>query len=452
MNTKPPAFLRPLALLAVVSLIILALAGRGQAESGAATDYNIHMPIITYPKPLQIGLEKVVTIPGDPAMQEPAITDIASVGKGDPRLFVVLRHGVVRILYPDGRLEPTPYIDIDRDVYHEDNWEQGLLGMAFHPNFPATPYIYVIYTGVRDLRLGRLTADPANPNVVSRFTLVPMMIIQKPPLNDGTASPVHNGGDLAFGPDGLLYVPLGDGGPDPYVPEGAPGDPYNNSQRRDTVLGSILRINVDQNAGLKPDCGKELYSIPADNPFLGNGDCDEIWATGLRNPWRMSFDRLTGDLYVSDVGEWEYEEINFMPAGAGRGANYGWHCWEGTFNYLLKAPQFAPNCGPQETYVFPLVEYRHTDGDCSVTGGFVYRGSKYPALYGRYVYTDFCSGRIRTVWQDNMGRWNREVNGLQVTAISTFGEGSDGELYAGVYDVIDDGDPDVEVYRVVVRP
>lgn len=445
MESKSSRIMRPLALLAVVSLIILAAAARGQAGPAAAGSHKVYTPVITYPKPLQIELVPLITgIPSE------TVTDIAHAGDG--RLFIVLREGIVRVIRPDGTLDPKPFMDISKDVTYNLNWEQGLLGMAFHPQFPTVPHVYVVYTDISSIRVARASLSKTDPTVIDRFSLISMMRIGKPPLADGSASPVHNAGDLTFGPDGMLYIPIGDGGPDPYQPEGVPGDPYNNSQRRDELLGGILRVNVDENAGLKPDCGKEKYSIPTDNPFLGNADCDEIWATGLRNPWRMSFDRLTGDLWIGDVGEWQYEEVNYVPAGTGRGANYGWHCWEGTYNYAASIPEFAGQCGPQQNYVPPLAEYRHDDGDCSITGGFVYRGSKYPALYGRYVYADFCTGHIWTLWRDNSGRWNKELNAAYPIGLSTFGEGADGELYVGVWeDFYAPGDPTVEVYKVTVK-
>jgi glucose/arabinose dehydrogenase len=238
---------------------------------------------------------------------------------------------------------------------------------------------------------------------------------------------------MAFGPDGYLYISLGDGGPDPFDPNGVPGDPFNNSQRRDDLLGSILRIDIDPNAGLPPDCGDHLYSIPPSNPFLGNNDCDEIWVTGLRNPWRFSFDRLTGDLYIADVGEWIAEEINYQPAGTGAGANYGWHCYEGIDDYTDVHPQLAPDCSPQTQYTFPTHFYDHSNNDCSVVGGFVYRGQQYPLMYGRYLFGDFCTGRTWTMTRDESDQWMVTPAGETGVFLSTFGEGADGELYAGTW-------------------
>ncbi len=228
-------------------------------------------------------------------------------------------------------------------------------------------------------------------------------------------SPVHNAGDLTFGPDGYLYIPLGDGGPDPYVATNVPGDPLNNAQRRDTMLGSILRIDVDENGLTGADCGESGYTIPPGNPFTNVNGCDEIWATGLRNPWRIDFDPANGALYVADVGEWRREEINVLPAGVGSGANFGWHCYEGTVDYKATwdPDQFAgyfKDCGPRENYVFPAFEYDHSQGECSLTGGMVYRGENYPFFSGNYLYTDFCTGRIWALSQAYNGDWQSRTS------------------------------------------
>ena len=258
------------------------------------------------------------------------ITDIANAG--DERLFVVQREGLIRIVWPDGTIQPEPFLDITRDVTSNLNWEAGLLGLAFHPDYPNTPYFYVLYTDVKNIRVARLTVNPLNGNEASRNSMRFLMIIPKS-IWAGQPSPVHNAGDLTFGPDGYLYIPIGDGGPDPYVATNMPGDPLNNSQRRDTALGSILRIDVNENGLTGPDCGEGDYTIPPGNPYTGGAGCDEIWLTGVRNPWRIDFDPANGNLYVADVGEWRREEITVLPAGTGSGANLGWHCFEGTVDY-----------------------------------------------------------------------------------------------------------------------
>lgn len=432
MGGRANHILRSLALLAGLSLIILAAAARSQAgtEPPERATYNnrLYFPVVSSPRSLELRLTPFVT-----GFKSDTITDIAHAN--DSRLFVVLRQGIVQIVWPDGAIQPEPFIDITTDVTHERNWEQGLLGMAFHPDYPVAPYIYLVYTDERNLQVARMTADPATPNAVSHSTLRSMMVIEKPPLDATHTSPVHNAGDLAFGPDGYLYIPIGDGGPDPYLAMGKPGDPLNNAQRTDELLGNILRIDVDPARGLSPDCGRQLYSIPRDNPYVGAAGCDEVWATGLRNPWRMSFDRLTGDLYIGDVGEWEFEEIDYVPAGSGAGANFGWHCWEGTFNYGAVHPQFATECSrPRNNFVFPLFEYPRDNSYCSsVTGGFVYRGKEYPLLQGRYFFADFCSGDSWTLWREGQD-WRVALAGRFAISPTTFGEDADGEIYAGGWD------------------
>jgi glucose/arabinose dehydrogenase len=312
----------------------------------------------------------------------------------------------------------------------------GLLGLAFHPNYPTVPYFYVAYTQpTSPIVLARYTVNPATPDVADPGSAVILLYIEKPADEDGNPSPVHNGGDLNFGPHRYLYVSWGDGGPDPVPNNGIPGDPFNNSQRTNTMLGKIIRLDVDSTSGTPPDCGDSGYAIPPGNPYTdGPGeDCDEIWATGLRNPWRFSFDRLTGDMYIGDVGEWEREEIDFQPAGLPAGLNYGWHCFEGTINYETVYPQVGLDCGGPELYTPPIFEYEHTpSGGFSTVGGFVYRGSQYPSLYGYYVTADF-NGNMWVLRQED-GVWVSRFLGNAGRFISTFGEGVDGELYVGVWD------------------
>jgi glucose/arabinose dehydrogenase len=272
-----------------------------------------------------------------------------------------------------------------------------------------------------------------DPNLANTSSGLLFFDIPKPLNNDSTPSKVHNGGSMHFGPDGYLYISTGDGGPDPWVGSGQPGDPNNNSQRRDVLLGKILRINVN---GDDADCGVGNYSIPPDNPYAGNtpGLCNEIWARGLRNPWRMSFDRETGELFIGDVGEWQYEEVNYQAAGAEGGANYGWHCYEGTVNYVLLYPEIAPQCQlPQSSYTFPIFQYTHDVPPCSsITGGYVYRGSEFPGIYGQYLFADFCTGRVwRTMLID--GVWDTVLLADLQVGVSTFGEDANGELYIGSF-------------------
>jgi glucose/arabinose dehydrogenase len=214
-----------------------------------------------------------------------------------------------------------------------------------------------------------------------------------------------------------------------------------------TLLGKILRIDVDPAGGLPADCGGSTnYSIPPDNPFIGGGACDEIWAKGLRNAWRFSFDSLTGDMYVGDVGEWLREEIDFEPAGSPGGRNYGWHCWEGTVDYTLLYPEVAPDCGPIGWYTFPIYEHDGETEGCAVTGGYVYRGTEFPPLYGHYVYADFCD-RLWVLYRESDGTWVRLAMSDPEMFLSTFGVDADGELYAGSWRWA--GPPNT-VYKVVL--
>lgn len=359
------------------------------------------------------------------------ITDITHAG--DDRLFVAIREGKIWIVYPDGQILPTPFLDIKNRIRYQENFEQGLLGVAFHPDYPATPYYYIAYTTSYHLEVARGVVNPATPNVADPNGLQVFISIPKP-MGSGGPSPVHNAGDLAFGLDGYLYIPLGDGGPDPFDPKGVPGDPYNHSQRRETLLGSILRIDPDPNRGLPQDCGlTNLYSIPRDNPYLNDNGCDEVWAYGLRNPWRIAIDPLNGDFYISDVGEWLREEVNYVPANEAGGQNFGWHCWEGTVDYSLVQPSVKPGCKKEMVYTFPVFEYDHSHGECSIIGGKVYRGKNFPALYGRYFFGDWCTGQLWTMIRQSDGQWQVDEAGVQRILFSTFGEDVQGELYGAGY-------------------
>jgi glucose/arabinose dehydrogenase len=311
---------------------------------------------------------------------------VQHAGDGSGRLFIIEQPGRIRILQ-DIQLVVAPLLDIT-DRVDDGGSEQGLLGLAFHPDFERNGFFYVNYTrGGGDTVIARFQATDdrnlADPNSEKQ-----LLVITQP-------FPNHNGGVLAFGPDGYLYLGLGDGG--------SAGDPFGNGQSLNTLLGKILRIDVD---------GGDPYAIPPDNPY-GN----EIWAYGLRNPWRMSFDRSTGDLWIGDVGQNIWEEIDFLPAGSPAGANFGWNILEGLHVY---------NGGPQSGLTMPVAEYSHDNG-CSVTGGYVYRGSM-PEWQGIYLYGDFCTG---TVWGliPVAGAWQNQVLFETGLRISTFGEDESGEVF-----------------------
>lgn len=419
--------------LPIVGVTLLLIGGNG---AGAADDASpavaentqrVFMPhVSTTTLPPQIQL-----VPFTFGFDNITITDITHAG--DERLFVAIREGKIWIVNPNGQILTTPFLDIKDRVRYQDNFEQGLLGVAFHPDFPRTPYYYIAYTSKNNLEVARGVVSPSSPNVADPNELKNFISIPKP-MGPGGPSPVHNAGDLAFGPDGYLYIPLGDGGPDPYDTIGVPGDPYNHSQRRRTLFGAILRVDPNPDRGLPPECGvANLYSIPRDNPYLNDNGCDEIWVYGLRNPWRIAIDPLNGDFYIADVGEWRREEVNYLPANQAGGQNFGWHCWEGTVDYTQVFPKIAPDCEmPVESYTFPVFEYDHSNGECSVIGGKVYRGEDFPALYGRYFFGDWCTGQLWTMYQYE-GQWRVEEAGVQRILFSTFGEDIHGELYGAGY-------------------
>lgn len=312
------------------------------------------------------------------------------------RLFVVEQRGTIRVVRNDTLLA-APFLDIRSLVSGGE--EQGLLSMAFHPSYATNGYVYVSYTDtigtskvVRYQVSDAETADPA--------TAFEILSVTQP-------YPNHNGGLITFGPDGMLYVGLGDGG--------SGGDPDGNGQNRATLLGSILRIDVD---------GGSPYAVPADNPFVGQaGVRGEIWMYGLRNPWRFSFDRSLGDLYVGDVGQQNLEEVDVVTAPMAGGLNFGWNVMEGTACYN------AATCSTAGL-TLPVVEYTHADG-CSITGGFVYRGADVGPLQGRYLYADYCSGWVRSFTYFGgqvveSSEWPELSPG---TGVTSFAEDARGELY-----------------------
>ena len=325
---------------------------------------------------------------------------ITHAGDGSGRLFITLKGGKV-IIYDGAEVLANPFIDLSSLV--STNSERGLLSVAFHPSYESNGFFYVNYTNTDgDTVIARYSVS-SDPNVADQSSALVLLKITQPYQN-------HNGGQLQFGPDGYLYIGMGDGG--------SGGDPQNNAQNLGTLLGKILRIDVD---------GGVPYAIPANNPFVGNPEVlDEIWAVGLRNPWRFSFDRQTGDLFIGDVGQATWEEVDFQPATSLGGENYGWRRMEGTHCYN---PSTDCNDG---TLVLPIIEYDHSVG-CAITGGYRYRGRLNPALFGTYFYADYCTGLIWGATEDGNNAWM--ITELLDTdfRITTFGEDQAGEIYIADY-------------------
>jgi glucose/arabinose dehydrogenase len=360
----------------------------------------------------------VVGAPGARAAAGPSlrfvqVDDLAGVTAMAPRpgtrtLYVTLQRGDVQSLR-DGKRGSTPVVDLTERV-SQDGGERGLLGLAFSPD---GKFLYVDYTDrAGDTQVDQFTMRGRTADPSTRRTIIS---IDQP-------QPNHNGGQLAFGPDGYLYIGMGDGGSQ--GDSGSGHAPGGNGQSLDTLLGKVLRIAPTTVAGGEP------YTVPADNPFVGHADArPEIWAYGLRNPWRFSFDAETGDLWIGDVGQNEWEEIDHAPAtagrDAGRGDNFGWNRLEGTHPYRGDAPDDA---------VAPVYEISHDTGACAVVGGFVYRGTKIDALQGDYVFADNCDGTIRVLSGAGAGAGEGAVTmqetGAEAKFVSSFGEDNAGNLYA----------------------
>jgi len=337
------------------------------------------------------------------------IKPVSIKNAGDSRLFIVEQDGYIQILNDDGSKNTIPFLDIDNLVIETNNDERGLLGLAFHPNYNVNGYFYVNYINlVGDTVISRFSVS-ANPDIADNTSELIILSFSQPEIN-------HNGGDLAFGSDGYLYISSGDGG--------GIGDPNNNSQNLSNLWGKILRIDINNTSG------GNNYAIPLDNPFVSNGAAaDEIWVYGLRNPWKFSFDSLNGNLWISDVGQNINEEIN-MISGSSSGNNFGWRCYEGTAEFNIT------NCPAMNTLTFPIAEYTHTTSGnfkCSITGGYVHRGTTNTYLNGYYFFADYCSNEIGTIDFDGGDftiNYSGPYNGNNWTA---FGEDVSGELYiAGI--------------------
>jgi len=323
-----------------------------------------------------------------------APTDIQNAGDGSGRLFLVQQNGLIRIL-KNGSVLPAPFLDI-RSKTHADG-ERGLLGLAFPPGYSQSRRFYLNYTDLNGDTIIAQYQTTANPDVADAASEVVLTKILQPFAN-------HNGGQVRFGPDGYLYIGMGDGG--------SGGDPMGNGQNLGALLGKLLRVDPESSPG--------QLSIPPDNPFVNRaGARPEVWAYGLRNPWRFTFDRATRDLWIADVGQDTYEEVNFTPASSHGGENYGWNLMEGM--HCFKS-------GCQTTgLVLPVAEYTHADG-CSVSGGFVYRGNLSPGLRGIYLYGDYCSGRIWGIERQG-STFNNRLLLSTAFGITTFGEDEAGEMY-----------------------
>ena len=359
-----------------------------------------------------------LSVPGFPEAEAYGWVEIASgftkplllthSGDGSLRLFVVEQDGKIWII-ENGARSAGPFLDIDARVGSESN-EQGLLGLAFPADFEQSGLFYVNYTDVAGdsvVSRFRLSSDPNYADAESEEILLQ---VDQPAAN-------HNGGHLEFGPDGYLYIGLGDGG--------SQGDPNGNGQSLNTLLGKILRIDVNAAAP---------YGVPADNPFANGGGLGEVWAYGFRNPWRFSFDRATGDLYIGDVGQYQWEEIDFLPGGYVGPLNFGWNYFEGTHAYEGNPPSDAK-------LTMPVAEYEHGSSRCSVTGGYVYRGAALPAWQGVYVYADYCSGEVFGLIQRADGAWETRLLYDTPYLVTSFGLDEAGELYlidrsGGVYQLL----------------
>ncbi len=310
------------------------------------------------------------------------------------RLYIIEQPGIIRVV-ENAQVVTAPFLDI-RDRVDDGSNEQGLLGLAFHPDFENNNFFYVNYTGKNgDTFISRFQVG-ADPNQADPNAELILLRIPQPFGN-------HNGGHLAFGPDGLLYIGTGDGG--------AANDPQGNAQNLNSLLGKMLRIDVNHG---------DPYAVPADNPYVNEAGMPQIWASGLRNPWRYTFDRATGDLYIGDVGQNQWEEISFLAANSPGGTNFGWDFEEGFHSFEGSPPENVP-------LIPPIWEYDHALG-CSVTGGVVYRGSM-SEWQGIYLYGDFCSGRVWGLLRAENGNWQNQELYQTGANITSFGEDQSGEVY-----------------------
>jgi glucose/arabinose dehydrogenase len=386
--------LRLLLVFAAVAAVMASRPGHGAASASLERKDALDAPAVIL-QPLATGLDSVTAI----------------TNAGDGRLFVTLQFGKI-VIWDGTQILPTPFLDVSTII--SAGGERGLLSTAFHPGYATNGFFFINYTDITSgaTVIARYHVSAFDRNQADAFSGQVLLTIAQPYAN-------HNGGQLQFGPDGYLYVGMGDGG--------SANDPQCNAQSSASLLGKMLRIDVNQNVNQAP-----YYGIPADNPYVHTTGPAEAWAFGMRNPWRFSFDRLTGDLYIGDVGQDAREEVDFQPASSAGGQNYGWKIMEGSLcgtqgNAGCTFPTAV--CG-DPSYTLPVIEYTHDNGACAVTGGYVYRGQSIAGLYGNYVFGDYCSGVIYAAIQQS-GSWSAVVLPIQVSSLSTFGEDSSGELYVG---------------------
>ncbi|WP_294309805.1 PQQ-dependent sugar dehydrogenase [uncultured Chryseobacterium sp.] len=319
---------------------------------------------------------------------------VEMVNANDARMFVVQQNGIIKILQANGTVNSTNFLNISSKITY--GGERGLLGLAFHPQYPTNGYFFVYYNDTGgNITVARYTRSSTNPDVADPSTEKIILNVPKPFDN-------HNGGSIHFAPDGYLWVVTGDGG--------SGGDPNNNAQNKNSLLGKLLRLDINATGA---------YNIPAGNPFVGIDGADEVWAYGLRNAWKFNFDTVSGNVMIADVGQGQIEEINRMPLTQ-PGINYGWRCYEGNSAYN------TTGCAAQSTMTFPVAAYDHSGGKCSITGGYVYRGTQYPALQGRYFFADYCSTQIGSLNPDDSITWSAASTGNN---FSTFGVNNQNELF-----------------------
>ena len=322
------------------------------------------------------------------------ISPVEISNAGDSRLFVVEKGGKIKILNSDKTTNATPFLDISTQV--STGSEQGLLGLAFHPNYASNGQFFINYTNLSGSTvIAKYTVNSGNPNIANTSSGSSLLTIAQPFSN-------HNGGTIKFGPDGFLYIGMGDGG--------SGGDPGNRAQNSTELLGKMLRIDVNTGSP---------YGIPNNNPYVGIAGADEIWAIGLRNPWKFSFDKIKNNLLIADVGQNNIEEINVVSTSEA-GLNYGWRCYEGNTAYN------TTGCPAQASMKFPLAVINHSSGACSITGGYVYNGTSHPDFKELYFFSDYCNPQIGMMSSTGTITYSQTFSG---NSFSTFGEDNTGELY-----------------------